>query len=475
MTKWIPYRHQQIALDFCREHPHCGLFLGMGLGKTVTSLTVLHEHLFDDFTVRKCLVIAPKNVAENVWAQECQKWEHLQGITCSLITGSAAQRKKALAAKAHLYVINRENVVWLMEECKGKLPFEMVILDELSSFKSHQAKRWKALKKAIQDVPYVIGLTGTPSPNGYLDLWPQIFLLDGGKRLGRRIGEYRDRYFTAGAHKGHIVYEWRLRIGAQATINRLLKDLCLSMSAEDWLDLPPVLYNTIPVRMSPSERKTYDKLKTEKVLPLLQESTGFKQLDVCNPDELAQMTSAIRGDTAAAVAGKLLQMAGGAVYDDNGEAVPFHHAKLDALAEIVEANEGEQILVFYNYQHERDRILTRFPQARCFNGPQDITDWNEGRVPMLLCHPASTSHGLNLQAGGHVCVWFGLTWSLELYLQANKRLHRPGQKETVIIHHIITEGTMDERVMQTLSAKDATQTALLNALKDYLGGEKKNE
>ena len=466
--RFKPYRHQQIAHDFLRSHDHAGLFLGMGLGKTVTTLTVLAEHLWDDFTVRKALVIAPKNVAENVWAQECGKWEHLTGIRCSLITGSAEKRRRALAADADLYVINRENTVWLLEQTGGTLPFEMVILDELSSFKSHQAKRWKALRKPIQSVRYVVGLTGTPAPNGYLDLWPQVYLLDGGERLGKRVGDYRLRYFTPGAHKGHIVYEYKLRIGARDAINRKLQDLCLSMSAEDWLDLPDILYNTIPVSMSPSERKEYARLEREKVIPLLQESTGFRELDPRDPAQLAQMTSAIRGDTAATIAGKLLQMAGGAVYDDNGAVIPFHHAKLDALAELLDTHEGENILCFYNYQHEKERILQRFPEAVAFKGPEDVRRWNDGEIRLLLCHPASTGHGLNLQQGGHLAVWFGLNWSLELYQQANKRLHRPGQTHTVVIHHLVCRGTVDERVMSVLGDKNTTQDALLGALKTYL-------
>jgi SNF2 family DNA or RNA helicase len=463
-----PYRHQRIAMDFLRTHEHAGLFLGMGLGKTVTTLTVLSERLWDEFTVRRCLVIAPKNVAENVWAQECRKWEHLSDIRCSLITGSAQKRRRALAAQADLYIINRENVVWLMEETGGTLPFEMVILDELSSFKSHQAKRWKAIKKAIQSVRYVVGLTGTPSPNGYLDLWPEVYLLDGGARLGRRIGEYRDRYFKPGAHKGHIVYEYRLRIGAQDTINRKLKDLCLSMSAEDWLDLPDVIYNEIPVAMSESERKEYRRLEREKVIPLLQQEEGYKKLDPRDPAQLRQMTSAIRGDTAATIAGKLLQMAGGAVYDDEGGVIPFHSAKLDALGELLDTHPDENFLCFYNYQHEKERILARFPEAVAFRGPADVEAWNDGKIRLLLCHPASAGHGLNLQSGGHLAVWYGLNWSLELTQQANKRLHRPGQTETVVIHHLVCRGTIDERVMQVLQDKNTTQDALLGALKGYL-------
>lgn len=431
---------------------------------------MLTEHLWDDFTVKKALVIAPKNVAQNVWAQECRKWEHTQGIRCALVMGTAAQRLRALSSDADLYIINRENVVWLVDTLQNRLPFDMVIVDELSSFKSTKAKRWKAIKKLIQTVPYVIGLTGTPAPNSYLDLWPQIYLLDGGARLGRTVSDYRYRYFKPGAHKGHVVYEWIMRLGAQDAINRKLKDLCLSMSAEDWLDLPDTIYNTIPVSMDAAAEKRYKRFERTKVMALLQEATGFRELDVRNPEQLAQMTSAIRGDTAAAIAGKLLQMAGGAVYDDDGQVVPIHEAKLDALAELLEANEGENVLCFYNYQHEKQRILERFPQAVAFSGTE-VEAWNDGRIPLLLCHPASTGHGLNLQSGGHITVWYGLNWSLELYQQANARLSRPGQTHSVVIHHLVCRDTIDERVMAALQKKNEGQEALLKALKDYLGGE----
>ena len=431
---------------------------------------MLTEHLWDDFTVKKALVIAPKNVAQNVWAQECRKWEHTQDIRCALVMGTAAQRLQALSSDADLYIINRENVVWLVDTLQNRLPFDMVIVDELSSFKSTKAKRWKAIKKLIQTVPYVIGLPGTPAPNSYLDLWPQIYLLDGGARLGKTVSDYRYRYFKPGAHKGHVVYEWIMRLGAQDAINRKLKDLCLSMSAEDWLDLPDTIYNTIPVSMDAAAEKRYKRFERTKVMALLQEATGFRELDVRNPEQLAQMTSAIRGDTAAAIAGKLLQMAGGAVYDDDGQVVPIHEAKLDALSELLEANEGENVLCFYNYQHEKQRILERFPQAVAFSGTE-VEAWNDGRIPLLLCHPASTGHGLNLQSGGHITVWYGLNWSLELYQQANARLSRPGQTHSVVIHHLVCRDTIDERVMAALQKKNEGQEALLKALKDYLGGE----
>ena len=439
----------------------------------MTALTVLTEHLWEDFTVRRCLVVAPKNVAETVWCQECRKWEHTKGIRTSLIAGTAKQRSAALLHYADLFVIGRDNLVWLMEELGGDLDmFDMVILDELSSFKSQSTKRWRCIRRAIQSVRYVIGLTGTPAPNGYLDLWPQVYLLDRGEHLGRTVSEYRSRYFSMGAHKGHIVYEWKLRPGAQAAIDRELRDLCLSIKNPDW---PEPVYNVIPVRIDATARKRYDKFEREGVIPLMQERTGFTELDPKKPEELAKMTSAIRGDMAATLAGKLLQMANGAVYDDERNVVPIHEAKLDALAELADTSVGNNLLVFYAYEHDRDRIIERFPKARVFSGVKDAEAWNRGEVEMLLCHPASAGHGLNLQYGGHIIVWFGMTWSLELYQQANARLPRPGQKETVIIHHLVAEGTLDERVMSVMKGKNATQDALLNALRGYIKKEDMDE
>lgn len=435
----------------------------------MVTLSVLEERLHNEFTVSQCLVIAPKNVAENVWAQECAKWEHTKGIRCALITGSAERRRRALESKADLYVINRENVVWLVSELHGDLSrFQMLVLDELSSFKSSSTKRWRALRRAIRPIRYRLGLTGTPAPNTYLDLWPELFLIDDGATLGRTLGAYRDRYFLPGAHNGHIVYEYKLRIGAQSAINRLLKPLCLSMSAEDWLTLPPVLTNTVRVSMDRAARKRYDLFKRDKVLPLLTKDDGSTVvLDAAHVGDMDRLISA---ETAATLTGKLLQMANGSVYDDDKGIYHIHDAKLDALDELIEANAGENLLVFYAYQHDRDRILARFPQARQFRGPADVEAWNRGEIPLLLCHPASTGHGLNLQHGGHIIVWFGLTWSLELYQQANARLPRPGQEKSVIIHHIVCTDTIDDKVLRALERKDTGQRALLGALKDYLGG-----
>lgn len=455
--KYAPRRHQVIAEDFLRAHPRCGLFLDMGLGKTVISLTRAAE-LLDDFAVDRVLVIAPKRVAEDTWTRECDKWDHLHHLRVSKVLGTEKQRIAALNKDADIYVINRENVCWLVENYGAHWRFDMVIIDELSSFKSAQAKRWRQLQRVIKAVPYVIGLTGTPAPNGYADLWPEVYLLDNGKRLGRTITEYRTTYFHAGAHKGHIVYDWVLNKGAKAHIDNKLRDLCLSMNADDWLDLPPRLYNTIEVRMSPAERAVYDKFANERVLPLLRGELS----------SLEDMDSVIAGNTAAVVSGKLLQMANGAVYDDNGDVFHLHDRKLDALDELIEAVNGQPVLVFYSYKHDLARLKKRFPLARELKTSDDISDWNAGKIPILLTHPASAGHGLNLQDGGHLVVWFGLPWSLELYQQANKRLHRDGQTETVIIHHILCADTLDEKVLDALSAKDATQRGLLDALKGYI-------
>ena len=414
--------------------------------------------MLDDYAVEKVLVIAPKRVAEDTWTREVQKWDHTQGLVVSQVLGSAPARAAALDLPAQIYVINRENVQWLVSQLEGHWPFDMVVIDELSSFKSAQAKRWRALKRVIKLSKYVIGLTGTPAPNGYIDLWPEMYLVDNGESLGTTITRYRQTYFAAGAHRGHIVYEWKLRSGAKEAIDNRLKSCCLSMSKEDWLQLPPTICNEINVRMSKNERQLYDRFMADRVLPLLKGHVS----------DLRDMDSAVLGGTAAVLSNKLLQMASGAVYDDEGTVFHLHDRKLDALAELVEAAQGQPLLVFYSYKHDLSRIRDRFPQARKLETAQDITDWNNGEIPILLCHPASAGHGLNLQSGGNIIVWYSLPWSLELYAQANARLHRQGQEHTVIIHHIICENTIDERVMRVLQMKDSTQKELLNALKGEL-------
>ena len=396
-------------------------------------------------------------MAEDTWTREAAKWDHLTGLRVVPVLGDQKHRLAALAAPGDIYVINRENVQWLVETFGKRWDFDAIIIDELSSFKSPKAKRWRCLKRVAKLAKIVWGLTGTPAGNGYIDLWPEMFLIDGGDRLGHTLGEFRTKWFSPGAHKGNIVYEWRLKPGAKEDIDRRLSDICLSMSKEDWLTLPPVVHNTVTVRMDAKERKLYDQLRRDCVLPLL----GGELADMKNFDQ------AIVGGTAATLSGKLLQMANGAVYDEDGGVVHIHDRKLDALADIAEEAHGQSLLVFYSYRHDIDRIRERFPQAVEIGGSETITAWNAGEIPMLLCHPASAGHGLNLQQGGHIIVWFGLPWSLELYQQANARLNRMGQGQSVIVHHVVCEGTLDEKVLSALTEKDAVQKGLLDALKGY--------
>ena len=454
---FIPKRHQIMAMRFLREHERCALFLDMGLGKTVCSLSVAKE-LLDDFKVEKILVIAPKRVAEDTWTRESEKWDHLRELRVVKVLGSSSNRRQALETNADVYVINRENVQWLVDYYKGIWPFDLVIIDELSSFKNPQAKRFKMLKRVIHQSRYVWGLTGTPASNGYMDLWSEIFLIDGGERLGKFIGSYRQHFFYAGAHRGYIVYEYKLRDGAKKQIDQRLSDICLSMSKEDWLQLPGIIYNEVRVKMTSAERKVYDKFERDRVLPLLGDKLS----------SIEDMSSAVLGETAAVLSGKLLQMANGAVYDDNSGVFHLHDQKLDALNEIVESAQGTALLVFYSYRHDLDRIKARFPYAVELKTSDDITRWNKGEIPMLLCHPASAGYGINLQEGSHIMVWFGLPWSLENYQQSIARLHRQGQEHPVIVHHIICENTLDDRVLAALQSKNATQKSLLDALKGYL-------
>lgn len=422
-------------------------------------ITLTHLcNLLNDFSIFKALVIAPKRVAEDTWSREAAKWDHLRHLRISRILGDKATRLAALDADADIYVINRENVPWLVEQCGAKWDFDAVVIDELSSFKSAQAKRWRSLRRVIKLATHVIGLTGTPAPNGYMDLWPELFLIDGGAALGKTIGAYRQEYFYAGAHKGHVVYEWKLKRGSRERIDKRIAPFCLSMSKDDWLQLPPILYNEVPVRMTAAERKSYDQFLHDSVLPLLSGKTST----------VDEMDSAIVGSTAATALGKLLQMANGACYDDNGGVFHLHDHKIEALEDLVEAANGQPVLVFYSYGHDIARLKRAFPEGKVLHTSDDITAWNNGEIPILFCHPASAGHGLNLQEGGHIIVWFGLPWSLEMYQQANARLHRQGQEKGVIVHHIICEDTVDIRVMAALRTKDATQRELLEALKGYV-------
>lgn len=446
--KYKPHNYQQFATDFILNQSICCLMLDMGLGKTVITLTALWQLALDSFDVSRVLVIAPKRVAEDTWPKELAKWEHLSGLTSSLVLGSAAERKAALQKKAFLYIINRENVAWLVKN--HYWDFDMVVIDELSSFKSNKAERFKAMKKVRPMVTRIVGLTGTPAPNTLLDLWPQMYLMDMGQRLGRFIGSFRDRFFMPDKRNREIIYSYKPREGAEDAIYALISDICISMKATDYLDMPERIDNRIEVSMSPKERKLYDDFQKDMVL-----SIGDEELDAVN---------------AAALSNKLLQMANGAVYGEDKKVIPIHDRKLNALEDLVEAANGKPLLVAYWYKHDLQRIKARFKNARCIDTAKDIDDWNAGQIPLALIHPASAGHGLNLQDGGCAIVWFGLTWSLELYQQLNARLWRQGQKHTVVIHHIVTKGTHDEDVMRALENKDTRQSALIEAVRARIGG-----
>ncbi len=441
------YEYQNYCIGFILNHPAAGIFLDMGCGKSVITLTALWSLALDSFDIGKILVIAPKRVAETVWEQEISKWEHLTGLTAARVLGSRKKREQALAEMASVYIINRENVAWLVDNYEWD--FDTVVIDELSSFKSNQAQRFKALKKVRPKVRRMIGLTGTPAPNSLLDLWPQMFLLDMGQRLGRFIGGYRDRFFLPDKRSREIIYSYKLREGSEEKIYELVSDICISMKAVDFLDMPEKISNRIEVVMEQKEQHLYDSFRREMCL-----SIGGDELDAVN---------------AAGLSNKLLQMANGAVYGEGKKVLHIHDRKLDALEDLIEAANGKSLLVAYWYRHDLARIRERF-DVRTIDTEKDIADWNAGKIPVALIHPASAGHGLNLQEGGSAIVWFGLTWSLELYQQLNARLWRQGQKNTVVIQHIITSGTHDEDVVKALERKDTRQSALIAAVKARIGG-----
>ena len=452
MNDFTPYPHQRAGIEWITERPACALLWGMGTGKTVTTLTAVDLLLHDYLEDGPVLVIAPKRVAENTWSKECQKWPHLRHLEVIKIMGSAAQRRDALweiengRRPADLYVINRENVVWLVEHLGKRWPFPIVIIDELSSFKSGQAKRWKALRKVRGRIRRIVGLTGTPRPNGLEDLWPEIYLLDQGKRLGRTLGSFRQTYLVPEKMNGHIVYSYRPREGAEAEVYNRLADICMSIRKEDVLSLPGQIYEDVVLAPPAALLKQYKQFERDKVL------------------ECIGADGEIVAGTEAALTNKLLQFANGAIYDMDGQAHHLHDIKLDALEEMVEAAGGDPVLVLYAYQHDADRIRQRI-KCRALDKPEDIDAWNRGEIPVALAHPASIGHGLNLQDGGHILIWFGLTWSLELYQQANERLNRPGQKNVCRVYHLILQGTHDERVLQALKNKDKGQAAAIEALR----------
>lgn len=445
--KYSPHEYQTFAADFILEHPVSAILLDMGLGKSVIALTAIFDLTLDSFLIRKVLVIAPLRVARDTWSAEIEKWDHLRGLTYTVAVGNEHERKAALMQRAQVYIINRENVEWLVS--KSGLPFnyDMVVVDELSSFKSHQAKRFKYLLKVRPGVKRIVGLTGTPSSNGLMDLWAEFRLLDLGQRLGRFIGQYRSAFFEPDKRNAQVIFSYKPKPGAEAAIYRQISDITISMKGSDYLTLPDLVFNEVPVRMSESEMRKYRTMKEDMVLSL-----KGKEIDAVN---------------AAALSGKLLQMANGAVYDDDHGVAYLHDRKLDALEDLIEAANGKPVLIAYWYKHDLERIQKRFPSEK-LDTAESITRWNNGEIPVAVIHPASAGHGLNLQAGGSTLIWFGLTWSLELYLQTNARLWRQGQKDTVVIHHIAAKGTIDEQVMKALRTKDKTQSALIDAVKANL-------
>ena len=446
------HSYQKFCVDFIEEHPNCGVFLDMGLGKTIISLTAISHLLYDSFEVSRVLIIAPLRVARDTWIAELSKWEHLRGLKMERVIGTPKERVAALSRRAEMYIINRENVEWLVKHFAGRrMPFDMLVIDELSSFKNSKAKRFLALKKILPQFSRVVGLTGTPAPNGLEDLWPQVFLLDRGVRLGRTMKSYLDMFFDT--PNSWLPYKHELKTGAEEEIYKRLGDICVSMRAADHLEMPERVDNIVEVTLSAREEKLYRQMERDMLLPY------------ADGDVLAL--------NAASLAGKLLQLANGAVYDEFHNVRVLHERKLDALEDLIEAANGKPLLVMYAFQHDLTRIQERFGKyttetpegVRELKTSADMEDWNEGRIRVAVTQPASTGHGLNLQHGGCTIVWFGLNWSLELYEQANARLWRQGQKQTVVIHHLVTKGTMDEQVMKALHDKAADQNALLAAVK----------
>lgn len=421
----------------------------MGLGKTVITLTAI-KSLFNDFAMDRVLIVAPLRVARDTWPAELRKWDHLAGLTYSVVVGTRSEREAALAADADIYIINRENLPWLVQNMRG-WPFDMVVLDELSSFKNHKAKRFRALKARRKNIRRIVGLTGTPAPNGLLDLWAQYRLLDQGKRLGRFITHYRDKFFVPDQRNQYQVFSWKPREGAEDEIYGLIGDMTMSMKTVDHLQLPPVTSTRVTVSMSGRERTVYEQLKHDMVVSL-----GGEVIDASN---------------AATLSGKLLQLASGAIYTPDHDVVRVHDRKLDALEDLIEQANGQPLLVAYWYKHDAERIRERIPSAVDLKTSGDMSAWNEGRIPVALIHPASAGHGLNLQSGGHLLIWFSLTWSLELYEQTNARLYRQGQQMPVSIMHIVTAGTVDEAVLRALDGKHVTQDGLIEAVKTELTGD----
>lgn len=442
--RYEPHDYQQLATAFIEDHPQAAILLGMGLGKTVITLTAIWNLLLDSFLVRRVLIIAPLRVARDTWPVEAAKWDHLAGLTIAIAVGTKQDRLDALARNAMVTVINRENVPWLVKQLGSTWPFDMAVIDELSSFKNHRAERFKALTTVRPKINRIVGLTGTPASNGLMDLWAQFRLLDEGQRLGRFISHYRNRWFVPDKRNGMQIFTYKPRPGAEDKIYAAIGDITLSMRATDHLQLPALTVTTTAVTLYDREREAYERLRDEMVLDL-----GGQIVDAAN---------------AAALSGKLSQLASGAIYDEHGDVIEVHDRKLDALEDLIEAANGQPLLVAYWFKHDLQRIRQRFPEARELKTSSDIKAWNARQIPLALIHPASAGHGLNLQAGGNLLVWFSLTWSLELYQQTNARLYRQGQSEPVTITHLATTGTLDDAVLTALESKDLTQAALIDAV-----------
>ena len=448
--KYIPHDYQKYASDFIEKHMTAAVFLDMGLGKTIITLSAVNNLCLDTFEVQKVLVIAPLRVARDTWKAEVEKWEHLKHLKYSVAIGTETERMSALKRPAHIYIINRENVGWLIEQSGLPFEYDMVVIDELSSFKSHQAKRFKSLMRVRPTVKRIVGLTGTPASNGLMDLWAEFRLLDMGKRLGRFITHYRDEFFRPDKRNGQVIFSYKPKDGAEDEIYRRISDITISMKAADYLKMPECVMNEVKVNISEKEMKLYNSLKKDLVLAI-----ANKEIDAVN---------------AAALSNKLSQMANGAVYDENKNYIEIHNRKFDALEDLIEQANGKPVLVAYWFKHDLERIRKRF-YVKEIKSSKDISDWNDGKIPVAVIHPASAGHGLNIQEGGSTLIWFGLTWSLELYQQTNARLWRQGQKSnTVIIHHIISKGTIDEQIMKALQSKERTQSALIEAVKTQIGG-----
>ena len=447
--RYVAHNYQNYAKDFILAHKVSALFLDCGLGKTITTLTAINELMYDSFEISKVLIIAPLRVAQSTWKDEIEKWDHLNLLRYSIVVGDEKERLKALKQNSDIYIINRENVDWLVTKSGIDFNFDMLVIDELSSFKSNTSKRFKSLLKIRPFFERVVGLTGTPSSNGLMDLWAEFRILDLGERLGRYITHYRNEYFLPDKRNGVVIFSYKPQPHAEERIYRRLADMTISMKSTDYLKMPELILNDIKINLDEEDQIKYKKFKKEMVMTIQE-----KEIDAIN---------------AASLSNKLIQLANGSIYDDDKKFYEIHNKKLDKLEEIIESANGKPVLVAYWFKADKERIEKRF-KVREIKTADDIKQWNKGMIDLALIHPASAGHGLNLQSGGSTLVWFSLTWSLELYQQTNARLYRQGQKDTVVIHHLITKKTIDEDIMKSLKRKDKTQEALMRAVKARIGG-----